>query len=129
MELRRLSKRLKVAASLLQRVRRIIRRDPTEADKCERKKKLLKVCIISTVGKMREILRITVPIPERRIREERRSTPFDFDRETFSINFRWRSPEDILELIKYLRVPDHVKVHTYRFTAAEVVLMSLARVS
>eukprot|EP00600_Ochromonadales_sp_CCMP1393_P005058 CAMPEP_0174957124 /NCGR_PEP_ID=MMETSP0004_2-20121128/1905_1 /TAXON_ID=420556 /ORGANISM="Ochromonas sp., Strain CCMP1393" /LENGTH=154 /DNA_ID=CAMNT_0016205213 /DNA_START=113 /DNA_END=573 /DNA_ORIENTATION=+ len=78
MALRSLSKRLDVAANLLRHVRRLIRRDPSQADKYERKKKMLKVCIVSVIGQMREILRITFPIPERRIKQERRTSPFGF---------------------------------------------------
>jgi hypothetical protein len=56
-------------------------------------------------------------------------TVYDIDPHVFSQHFRFRSPESILELIRGFRLPDLIRVNGYKFTAQEVVMISLARLA
>lgn len=85
---------------------------------------ILKVLLLG----VREQMRIENPLPQRQARSARLGL-YDYDRSTFSEKFRFRAPEDIERLIICFRIPEKIKIHTYKFTAAEVVLISLARLA
>lgn len=71
-----------------------------------------------------------VPIrPLSKQRVPRKTSVYDYDRETFSEKFRFRSPEDLERLILALKIPNKVSVHGYTFTSHEVVMISLLRLA
>lgn len=78
------------------------------------------------------LLRIDIPLHvlnPKRIKYPPRSV-FDFDRTTYSIDFRFRTPEDVRRLLEGLRIPAQIRTKEgYKFTGEEVLLISLKKLS
>ena len=53
----------------------------------------------------------------------------DFSSSNFSGLFRFRSPADLQRLHDSFGLPDNVKVHTYKTTGEEILMISLVRLS
>jgi hypothetical protein len=53
----------------------------------------------------------------------------DFDQNMFSDVFRFRSHEDLERIRVGFKLPDIIKVRGYKFTSAEVIMISLVRLS
>jgi hypothetical protein len=116
-----------ISAKTLKILRRK-RKDITRDRKIIRLKQIIKLLSEGVVG----ILRVDTPIAENassRNKNTPRRTVNDFDREGFSDQFRFHSPEDIIRLIEGLGFPPTVKLKRYKLTAQEIVLISLKRLA
>jgi len=118
-----------ISAKTLKILRRK-RKDITRDRKIRRLKQILKLLSEGVVG----ILRIDTPIEEAGYLHSRKKnipprTVNDFDREGFSDQFRFHSPEDIIRLIEGLGFPPTVKIKGYKLHAQEIVLISLKRLA
>lgn len=83
--------------------------------------KVLKSCVS-------DLLLVEVPERPKKVKLPPK-TVFDFDREGFSSRFRFYSPEDVRIFIQGFRIPSNIKIQRYKFTADEVVMISLSRLS
>ena len=116
-----------ISAKTLKILRRK-RKDITRDRKIIRLKQIIKLLSEGVVG----ILRVDTPIAENassRNKNTPRRTVNDFDREGFSDQFRFHSPEDIIRLIEGLGFPPTVKIKGYKLHAQEIVLISLKRLA
>ena len=115
-----------ISAKTLKKLRR-------KREKNQRKinlvKRIIKLLAEGVVGILRVDAIDDVDIERRKEKKIRPRTVNDFAREGFSELLRFYSPEDILRLIEGLRFPPIVKIKRYKFTAQEIVLISLKRLA
>jgi len=95
----------------------------------KKRKKKLRIMMAFAGKAVAETLYVPVNPNQRQKKEARMISVYDYERETFSEKFRFRSPEDLERLIDALKIPKKVSVHGYTFTSHEVVTISLLRLS
>jgi nuclease HARBI1 len=100
------------------------------ANKHEKAKQVLKL-LLCLFGEMRAVC--TTEIPAGYLRPNRRNLPCkrfeDFGLDIYSSKFRFRNVDDMWRLVHGFGLPLTIKVHSYRFTCQEVLMISLMRLA
>jgi hypothetical protein len=119
-----------ISAKTLKLLRRK-RKDITRDRKIRRIKQIIKLFAEGVVGVLRVDTAIEEEVNLYGSKKEKipPRTVNDFDREGFSDQFRFHSPEDIIRLFEGLGFPPTVKIKGYKLRAQEIILISLKRLA
>ena len=78
---------------------------------------------------MDDISTVDGPPPEKQYKQYVQRRFEDFNINTYSSRFRFRSPKDMKRLLDGFKLPESIRIKTYRFSGEEILMISLIRLS